>query len=163
MCPCSAQTGTLRAPLDLEKDRESQRKDLPKPPHSGAGGSDPIAKSLWLQCNSGGRQAPALGRAVLTCAGLFPHAAVLGPSSDVVQEGAAEKPLVQLCLQGADAEPDAHQPPPAADLQGEGECQGQLCQARVILCTGGHSKEHTGSHTVPTQWRAGHSRESSIW
>lgn len=58
---------------------------------------------------------------VLTCAGLFPHAAVLGPSSDVVQKGAAEQPLVQLCLQRADAEPDAHQAPLAADLQGEGE------------------------------------------
>lgn len=103
---------------------------------------------------------------VLTCAGLFPHAAVLGPSSDVAQEGAAEKPLVQLCLQCADTEPDAHQPPLAADLQGEGQCQGQLCQARVILCTGDTARSTQGVTPCPPsacyKWRAGHSRAQHL-
>lgn len=117
--------------------------------------SDPTAKPLWLQRNCGGHQplsrpelVPVL---VLTCAGLPPCAAVLGPSSDVVQEGAAEKPLVQLCLQGADAEPDAPQPPLAADLQGQRERQGQLCQARVILCTGDTARSTQGvTHCPPS-------------
>jgi len=85
----------------------------------------------------------------LTCAGLLRRAAALGPGSDAVQQRAAEEPFVQLCLQGPDAQPDAHQPPLAADLQREGECQGQLHQAGVILY-GDTGRERIGSHPPPS-------------
>lgn len=96
----------------------------------------------------------------LTCARLFPRAAVAGPGSDAVQQWAAEEPFMQLCLQRPDAQPDAHQPPLAADLQREGQCQGQLCQAGKVL-HGDTGKESMESHPAPCQRSAGHSTGSS--
>lgn len=69
----------------------------------------------------------------------------------MAQQRAAEKPFMQLCLQGPDTQPDTRQPPLAADLQREGERQGQLCQAGVILY-GDTGKECTGSDPTPCRW-----------
>lgn len=110
---------------------------LPKPPGPAAGWTDGTAKSLGSHASTGD-VSPCTAQTLslspsLTCARLFPCTAVPGPGSDVVQQRAAEEPFVQLCLQGPDMQPDAHQPPLAADLQREGQCQGQLCQAGKIL------------------------------